>query len=105
MFSLSLAGRKSATFATFLVAATLGLSAFPSNNTTENMVLEASEATDDFFLAKNCEHSSGDSCGDIVMLEDFVSPKHKWVEMNDPGKFNAMRVQCDESSFVFRILL
>ena len=30
------------------------------------------------------------------MLEDFVSPKHKWVEMNDPGKF----VQWDESSFV-----
>mmetsp|Transcript_6518 Transcript_6518/g.15493 ORF Transcript_6518/g.15493 Transcript_6518/m.15493 type:complete len:563 (+) Transcript_6518:54-1742(+) len=23
-------------------------------------------------------------CGEMIMLEDFAGPKHKWVEMNDP---------------------
>jgi len=24
------------------------------------------------------------NCGDIIMLEDFAGPRHKWAEMNDP---------------------
>ena len=28
-----------------------------------------------------------EECGEILMLEDFTSPKHKWVEMNDPGMY------------------
>jgi len=28
-----------------------------------------------------------ENCGEILMLEDFAGPKHKWVEMNDPGMY------------------
>ena len=42
-------------------------------------------------LSANAESVVGDcgesenNCGEILMLEDFAGPKHKWVEMNDPG--------------------
>ena len=62
MVALSLGRRRSVTIASFIVAATLGLSAQ---------------------AAIDCE---GSECGEIIMLEDFASPKHDWVEMNDPGK-------------------
>lgn len=95
MFSLSLAGRRSATFATFLVAVILGLSLFPSV-TMQNLVLEASEPSDDFFACADCEEIYEEIENGIIMLEDFASPEHKWVEMNDPGKFNSscVRKQC-----------
>lgn len=64
-------GRKSVTTAVFMVLATLTLSMFPTNAGTA-LDLEA-EATGDVL-----------DCGDIIMLEDFSGPKHKWVEMNDP---------------------
>ncbi len=92
MFSLSLAGRRSATFATFLVAVILGLSLFPSV-TMQNLVLEASEPSDDFFACADCEEIYEDRDNQIIMLEDFASPEHKWIEMNDPGKFDSLGVR------------
>jgi len=64
-------GRKSVSTAVFMVLATLAISMFP---------IDAGETV-------NAEgEAEGDvlDCGDIIMLEDFSGPKHKWMEMNDP---------------------
>jgi len=101
MFSLSLGGRKSVTFATFVVTATLGLSMFPSN--TKSMVIDTSEGMDDFFDCSNCnEIDEQYDCGEIIMLEDFASPKHEWAEMNDPvmGGKSTGTFSVDDSSHV-----
>ena len=62
----------------------------------QNLVLEASEPSDDFFACADCEEIYEEMENGIIMLEDFASPEHKWVEMNDPGKFNSscVRKQC-----------
>ena len=61
MVALAIGGRNSVVVAAFMVSMTLALSIFPAN--AGRVALEA----------------------EIIMLEDFSSPKHNWVEMNDPG--------------------
>ena len=89
--SLSLSGCKSVAFASFVVSATLALSMFPTNS--GNVVQQAEvqsdkrdyNTDDDLYDTYKLREDIKDDCGEIIMLEDFASPRHKWVEMNDPG--------------------
>ncbi len=78
MVAISLGGRRSVTVAAFIVSATLALSMFPTK--AGNVVAEAG-GMDGVTKCGKEDYI----CGEIIMLEDFASPKHKWVEMNDPG--------------------
>jgi len=64
---------KNVTFAASIVLATLALS----------MVSTTADAGEVASIEAEAE-SGCENCGDIIMLEEFSSPKHKWVEMNDP---------------------
>lgn len=71
-------GARKSTFASFLVMATLAISVFPANaGDFDAAAVESSMGGD----GGDC----GESCGELIMLEDFAGPKHKWVETNDPG--------------------
>ncbi len=83
MVVISLGGRRSVAVAACIVSATLALSMFPTN--TVSVVADAGSLNGADGTKCVQENSS---CGEIIMLEDFASPKHNWVEMNDPGKCN-----------------
>jgi hypothetical protein len=79
MVALAIGGRKSVVVAAFIVSMTFALSMFP---TSAGRVAFEAEAQAQGVDSNDCESGS---CGEIIMLEDFASPKHDWVEMNDPG--------------------
>lgn len=71
--------RKSVVVAAFIVSATMLLSMFPTNaGVVAKAEAESIESTDCHGETEN------ETCGEIIMLEDFTGPKHKWMEMNDP---------------------
>ena len=80
MVALAIGGRNSVVVAAFMVSMTLALSIFPAN--AGRVALEAEAQAQGIDSINDCE---SEDCGEIIMLEDFSSPKHNWVEMNDPG--------------------
>lgn len=75
-FELSLMAPKTDFSKALLVMATLWILSLLS---ADARVLEAGSIDE-----VKCD---SEECGEILMLEDFTSPKHKWVEMNDPGMY------------------
>jgi len=79
-------GRTTAAFAAVIVVATLVFSSFPTNAGDATVGVDVDVGVGvgvDVGTVNDCDND-GVGCGDLIMLEDFTSPRHEWNEMNDP---------------------
>ena len=98
MISLIGGGRTTAAFAAVIVVATLVFASFPTDAGDATVGVGVGVGVDVADLGSSSSRIStvavnedcdndGVGCGDLIMLEDFTSPRHEWNEMNDPGTY------------------